>query len=97
MYDNIWIFFFFSSRRRHTRWPRDWSSDVCSSDLQHAARRAQRERPLVIVQRHLLVLLLLNDLEEPEANRQRGKRHDDADLQRDEPDGDSPTIFCDGH
>src|SRR6266508_2098120 len=26
-------FFFFSSRRRHTRWPRDWSSDVCSSDL----------------------------------------------------------------
>src|SRR5579884_2942883 len=23
---------FFSSRRRHTRWPRDWSSDVCSSD-----------------------------------------------------------------
>src|SRR5690625_3263947 len=32
MYYNL-IFFFFSSRRRHTRWPRDWSSDVCSSDL----------------------------------------------------------------
>src|SRR5690606_40042020 len=27
------IFFFFSSRRRHTRFSRDWSSDVCSSDL----------------------------------------------------------------
>src|SRR6266702_5745611 len=27
------MIFFFSSRRRHTRWPRDWSSDVCSSDL----------------------------------------------------------------
>src|SRR5215510_2896387 len=27
------VCFFFSSRRRHTRWPRDWSSDVCSSDL----------------------------------------------------------------
>src|SRR5207302_3212164 len=26
-------FFFFSSRRRHTRFSRDWSSDVCSSDL----------------------------------------------------------------
>src|SRR2546422_4364571 len=26
-------FFFFSSRRRHTRCSRDWSSDVCSSDL----------------------------------------------------------------
>src|SRR5690606_40514190 len=33
----FWIFsytfFFFSSRRRHTRFSRDWSSDVCSSDL----------------------------------------------------------------
>src|SRR3712207_7003563 len=27
------IIFFFSSRRRHTRYWRDWSSDVCSSDL----------------------------------------------------------------
>src|SRR5690625_5402288 len=31
------MFFCFSSRRRHTRWPRDWSSDVCSSDLTAAA------------------------------------------------------------
>src|SRR3712207_9035275 len=29
----MYIFFFFSSRRRHTRYWRDWSSDVCSSDL----------------------------------------------------------------
>src|SRR2546421_8116896 len=29
----IFFFFFFSSRRRHTRSDRDWSSDVCSSDL----------------------------------------------------------------
>src|SRR5258707_7992519 len=31
----VWyiFFFFFSSRRRHTRYWRDWSSDVCSSDL----------------------------------------------------------------
>src|SRR5206468_8897044 len=28
------LFFFFSSRRRHTRSDRDWSSDVCSSDLE---------------------------------------------------------------
>src|SRR5439155_708517 len=27
------LLLFFSSRRRHTSWPRDWSSDVCSSDL----------------------------------------------------------------
>src|SRR5436305_3854440 len=29
----IFFLFFFSSRRRHTRCGRDWSSDVCSSDL----------------------------------------------------------------
>src|SRR5690606_4805697 len=34
MYNYI---FFFSSRRRHTRFSRDWSSDVCSSDLMGAA------------------------------------------------------------
>src|SRR3712207_6882539 len=32
MFLNIFLFFF-SSRRRHTRYWRDWSSDVCSSDL----------------------------------------------------------------
>src|SRR2546426_11361693 len=31
-----YVFFFFSSRRRHTRLQGDWSSDVCSSDLNHA-------------------------------------------------------------
>src|SRR5690349_22991505 len=30
---SVFFFFFFSSRRRHTRSLRDWSSDVCSSDL----------------------------------------------------------------
>src|SRR6266542_415974 len=44
-YINIWcffFFFFFSSRRRHTRCYRDWSSDVCSSDL----ARLQVEHPV---------------------------------------------------
>src|SRR5690606_40320404 len=59
--------FFFSSRRRHTRFSRDWSSDVCSSDLgetlptralaitvrspEAAARRLREHRPPVIVRR----------------------------------------------
>src|SRR6266446_8551747 len=30
---HLFVFFFFSSRRRHTRLQGDWSSDVCSSDL----------------------------------------------------------------
>src|SRR3712207_8355919 len=34
--------FFFSSRRRHTRYWRDWSSDVCSSDLCLMAWRRHR-------------------------------------------------------
>src|SRR6266568_5888326 len=33
--------FFFSSRRRHTRWNCDWSSDVCSSDLERG--RSEQE------------------------------------------------------
>src|SRR5690606_40799549 len=34
----FFFFFFFSSRRRHTRFSRDWSSDVCSSDLNNKKR-----------------------------------------------------------
>src|SRR5690606_40730431 len=37
------LFFFFSSRRRHTRFSRDWSSDVCSSDLGEASLLAPLE------------------------------------------------------
>src|SRR5690606_41149362 len=33
----VFLCFFFSSRRRHTRFLRDWSSDVCSSDLRPRA------------------------------------------------------------
>src|SRR5437867_12192508 len=38
------MFFFFSSRRRHTRSYGDWSSDVCSSDLDLRARSASRSK-----------------------------------------------------
>src|SRR4030043_1657213 len=38
------LFFFFSSRRRHTRCSRDWSSDVCSSDL-HGDRQPDELDP----------------------------------------------------
>src|SRR2546429_929150 len=40
----IFYFFFFSSRRRHTRCSRDWSSDVCSSDLDHPFAAPARPR-----------------------------------------------------
>src|SRR5690625_8023786 len=41
------MFFFFSSRRRHTRWPRDWSSDVCSSDLPSFRGHGGTREPVV--------------------------------------------------
>src|SRR5690606_21808321 len=39
------ILFFFSSRRRHTRFSRDWSSDVCSSDLLPLHERRHQHQP----------------------------------------------------
>src|SRR2546430_11199615 len=54
-YRCVWhLYFFFSSRRRHTRFDCDWSSDVCSSDLRivvicaHHPRAAENLDPLVI-------------------------------------------------
>src|SRR6266487_5678309 len=55
------FWFFFSSRRRHTRWTGDWSSDVCSSDLDHrridaaggdvvAAPRGDADEALVVTE-----------------------------------------------
>src|SRR5262249_59415055 len=38
LWRGVLFFFFFSSRRRHTRLVSDWSSDVCSSDLQEAGQ-----------------------------------------------------------
>src|SRR6266852_6589801 len=45
------LFFFFSSRRRHTRCYRDWSSDVCSSDLM-MLRLAQLQDEGVMLDEH---------------------------------------------
>src|SRR5207249_5644642 len=50
------IFFFFSSRRRHTRSKRDWSSDVCSSDLRSG--RCAAASPAVY--RRLVYMAFLN-------------------------------------
>src|SRR3712207_1604638 len=45
----ILCFFFFSSRRRHTRYWRDWSSDVCSSDLASIARALSFDPKLLLM------------------------------------------------
>src|SRR5438445_3949999 len=41
----VCVVFFFSSRRRHTRYWRDWSSDVCSSDLPREWRAVHPSTP----------------------------------------------------
>src|SRR5690625_671713 len=48
------ILFFFSSRRRHTRWPRDWSSDVCSSDLITSQVRREGDTYYLTGRKHLI-------------------------------------------
>src|SRR5216684_7849494 len=47
MRDFYCFFFFFSSRRRHTRCSRDWSSDVCSSDLEDGRRVGELDEEMV--------------------------------------------------
>src|SRR5438067_6801756 len=56
LYNGLCNSFFFSSRRRHTRSKRDWSSDVCSSDLFALPRLIAAQRhthyPIVVNQVH---------------------------------------------
>src|SRR5690606_40712410 len=47
------FFFFFSSRRRHTRFSRDWSSDVCSSDLRIVTEQIGQSEPACQIERGL--------------------------------------------
>src|SRR5262245_64940610 len=58
----ILVFFFFSSRRRHTRCLSDWSSDVCSSDLVRAAAETVEEDP----PRQRIAVRVQPDRREPE-------------------------------
>src|SRR5690606_40769544 len=48
------LHFFFSSRRRHTRFSRDWSSDVCSSDL--PADDQEMTSPFLLVKEIMMLL-----------------------------------------
>src|SRR6266699_4791087 len=57
------IIFFFSSRRRHTRCGRDWSSDVCSSDLRRRHGRTRwRMGSAPLNPRHVLTLAVAGAL-----------------------------------
>src|SRR5207249_8569723 len=62
-------FFFFSSRRRHTRSKRDWSSDVCSSDLAKADPVEFRLRHLHVARARIV------EMAQPELDRIGLRRH----------------------
>src|SRR5256886_4073857 len=63
-------FFFFSSRRRHTRFDCDWSSDVCSSDLAKLAQStAQGESAAIETERERVSRLLPRNPENALAER----------------------------
>src|SRR5690348_18406640 len=64
--------FFFSSRRRHTRWTGDWSSDVCSSDLE-TARTIARLRDLEVPLDEIREVLAMDDPAERSEERRVGK------------------------
>src|SRR2546422_3130779 len=67
------VFFFFSSRRRHTRCSRDWSSDVCSSDLL-LLRRQLRERGGRVARFGRALVVLETAIAEGEAPRSEERR-----------------------
>src|SRR3989338_10595301 len=61
------VLFFFSSRRRHTRWNCDWSSDVCSSDLDMGGKVEMKiliERALETLSEYLARILRKHYLED---------------------------------
>src|SRR5690625_757234 len=65
----------FSSRRRHTSWPRDWSSDVCSSDLD--------EGMITVTTDHLSPFAVMEKIDEPQGGKDgtiqtpSGDQHED--------------------
>src|SRR5207249_6073378 len=69
-YQTTFIIFFFSSRRRHTRSKRDWSSDVCSSDLDAALAAARRvaDRPSLVIVRTRIAYGSPHKQDTPEAH-----------------------------
>src|SRR2546430_3933465 len=71
------VLFFFSSRRRHTRFDCDWSSDVCSSDLNFAAQVATilTETGLTSTLLELEITESMLMLEETRAARVLGELH----------------------
>src|SRR2546430_16459226 len=73
--DLVTFFFFFSSRRRHTRFDCDWSSDVCSSDLDRPPRQP------AVAQEIVSGVALASRPHEPEHDHGDAVRRDDGNVE----------------
>src|SRR5690606_39453515 len=73
----VCLLFFFSSRRRHTRFSRDWSSDVCSSDLPAALDVGARVDDLARLGHHPLRHRRLGFVDLPAGPQQDGEGGDE--------------------
>src|SRR3989337_2669277 len=85
------LFVFFSSRRRHTRCYRDWSSDVCSSDLfDNSFARPHHRWPVPSERVQRQIHLLLDEIEAARASGDwrllRDQAHEILDLEPDHQD-----------
>src|SRR5216683_3008456 len=80
----FFLFFFFSSRRRHTRSDRDWSSDVCSSDLNWLVAHLFEfdGKPLQSIARGEIDLSKLEDAQEKEEHEKAAGEYREVDEQR---------------
>src|SRR5262245_62436464 len=74
----VYCCFFFSSRRRHTRCLSDWSSDVCSSDLNAAQRAGQTERRTFVI----VVTMAADQHADHQGHGQDRRREESGDEQR---------------
>ena len=71
-----------------------FSTSTCAVAIEHhAARRAQRDRALMVVLGELFELLVLDDLQVPEAEGENRKDDGTPHLQHDEPNRDAAAIF----
>src|SRR5271165_4905910 len=94
-YYSFGLFFFFSSRRRHTIFSRDWSSDVCSSDLAETRIGPAYGGPTFYAKDAMSGLRIMNDLADPAKRRSALGSHifpEEREIVRDAPPSPLPAT-----
>src|SRR5205809_5909044 len=90
---SFFFFFFFSSRRRHTRCSRDWSSDVCSSDLRFLTKIRHTDSSRSRISSPVPSMRFRSALLENSEDRLERLRHQDVHLNEKLPTRDSLRVL----